>query len=100
MTTYSINYTSVEDCNCSCSHDTTGILCFDTLDAALNSNIDLNSSYEAHNHSVIKTATLVIESDEITKEYILATQKWNYNTQTWDAVETFEFDINSPDSEF
>ena len=99
MKTYKLIYSSQEDCNCSNSHDTLVVEDYLTLEDALKNFYDLDV-YEAHEHSVVKSVALQIVEEELTKEYSLATQKWNYDNKEWNKVEELEFNINTPDDEY
>ena len=99
MKHYKLVYTSQEDCNCAHSHHTVIVEEYENLQEALNTFYHLDD-YEAHSHSVTKSVSLQIEEGDLTKEYSLETQNWNYDTKEWGDVEKFEFDINQPDFEY
>ena len=93
-------YRSEEDCNCSGSHDTVVINDFDTIEEALSEINNHFEDYEACAHSVIKSASIEVISNENTKSYSIANQIWNYKTKTWNEVDKFEMNINTPNDEW
>ena len=91
-------YTSLENCDCPYSIDTTIEEDYGTVKEAIK-NCNLND-YEAHEHTDHKEVSLQIIKNNKVREYTLATQNWDYQRQEWGEIEFNEFDITSPDKEF
>ena len=84
MKTIKLIMTSQEDCNCNCSHDTVVSENYDSVKSLLNHYESDFEDYEAHDHSVSKSAEMQIEESGVIKAYGLLNQTWDYNKkESW-----------------
>ena len=100
MKTINLTITTQEDCNCSYSHDTVSIETYNSIESLLNHYKRDFEDFEAHDHSVNKSACIQIIEDKLTKEYTLLNCDWDYNKGKWGKVNEFDLDLDLPDQEF
>lgn len=104
MKTTKLIYTSTENCNCNCSHDTIHAEPYKGSKLTAKFIKMCLRQYEAHEHTSQKAITLTItrensNGDKFVSEFLLGTATWNMTHQRWDYI-TFRIDYSNPDNEF
>jgi len=82
-------YTTEEDCNCSCSHDTVVINRWDTREEAMADCQSFNG--EPHKHSVIQSMLLQVMNDagDVIEDNSIIGCTWDNKREEWGEVERY-----------